>query len=762
MMNSYLFLALFAPVFADIPTHCLRGDIAGQWQMHMTAPVATGQETAEVPDFTRGGIAQNFCHSGHPNTNAQNLNLNLRDKLQDKIDKVMFVEMTEKVVVHPDYTAHMRAFHGDSPDAFAQSALLENADASESGLTSEMLASESSWTTTYDEGFELRMKENGAETRLFALSSYRCEASNPHCGKAGDNEGANGVAAGYQSECGKTLVGWFHSPEGMGCFYGQKHDPLEADKVHSYVVAEKQQTSFGSLAQVHTVYHESDFAFELPSFSEIMSLHDSGSVDMKAVQRAGSVKRTKASVGLMKVQDECASDDLAMADRISLIETEHPIFDWREKLSNKWNAPVSDQGACGSCYAVAMGYSLQSRNNIALLQELETRGVEEKHWPEATILSSHNALSCTYYNQGCQGGFPFLTAKHAMEFGVPEEYTQPYGTAGKGNVGSCDSSLFQDEEKLTFAKDYHYVSGFYGRCGQASMLENIQKHGPITVALEVPSADFHGKGIVGESFLQTQDRAAVNPSSHSRHRMDSAASFLEASWGVKADDTKCATAASVPLSTVHSAMSEWTNGGYEPQSNAQHFMIDTSKLARTTTHPYATAKSVLGSALQLDAATEDCLHLQMAPAGMNNWEFTNHAVVVVGWGQQEVASHPSFAEDAEDGNSNNGFVERNQQPHKYWIVRNSWGPNFADHGHILVARGVDLGGIEGQAVHVEADLSRGLMKAKLDAYSKPTQRRTALLDLDSRVTREYESVVDAASALVRRHLYNRTANWYAY
>lgn len=41
---------------------------------------------------------------------------------------------------------------------------------------------------------------------------------------------------------------------------------------------------------------------------------------------------------------------------------------------------------------------------------------------------------------------------------------------------------------------------------------------------------------------------------------------------------------------------------------------------------------------------------------LNGWEFTNHAVVIVGWGEEERII--------------------NEEPHmvKFWIVRNSWGP----------------------------------------------------------------------------------------
>eukprot|EP00923_Selenidium_pygospionis_P037326 GHVN01065375.1.p2 GENE.GHVN01065375.1~~GHVN01065375.1.p2 ORF type:complete len:207 (-),score=29.24 GHVN01065375.1:263-883(-) len=74
-------------------------------------------------------------------------------------------------------------------------------------------------------------------------------------------------------------------------------------------------------------------------------------------------------------------------------------------------------------------------------------------------------------------------------------------------------------------------------------------------------------------------------------------------------------------------------------------------------------------------------------AGLNGWEYTNHALVVVGWG--------------EDGKDDQG------EPMKYWIVRNSWGDQWGNKGYVKIRRGKNLGGIESQAVYLDPDLTRG-------------------------------------------------------
>lgn len=101
-----------------------------------------------------------------------------------------------------------------------------------------------------------------------------------------------------------------------------------------------------------------------------------------------------------------------------------------------WSNPFTDvsfsehadsQGSCGSCYAIASVYALQKRFEIAaakilgrdvsIFSGVETEGGESFLQKFANRLSPQSVLSCSFYNQGCNGGFPYLVGRHAAEVG---------------------------------------------------------------------------------------------------------------------------------------------------------------------------------------------------------------------------------------------------------------------------------------------------------------------------------------------------------
>lgn len=77
---------------------------------------------------------------------------------------------------------------------------------------------------------------------------------------------------------------------------------------------------------------------------------------------------------------------------------------------------TKNQGSCGSCYAVATVNMLEARLKIKF-PKLRFKNLN---------LSVQHMLDCSYYNQGCEGGYPYLSNKFASEFELVDNTCHPY------------------------------------------------------------------------------------------------------------------------------------------------------------------------------------------------------------------------------------------------------------------------------------------------------------------------------------------------
>jgi cathepsin C len=94
-------------------------------------------------------------------------------------------------------------------------------------------------------------------------------------------------------------------------------------------------------------------------------------------------------------------------------------FDWKHILK-----PAGSQGNCGSCYVYSTMRMIEARLKIKYNHDIN--------------LSVQHALDCSFYNQGCNGGYPILVMKYATEFGLIPEACKAYQEAD----GKCFKDTF--------------------------------------------------------------------------------------------------------------------------------------------------------------------------------------------------------------------------------------------------------------------------------------------------------------------------------
>ena len=92
------------------------------------------------------------------------------------------------------------------------------------------------------------------------------------------------------------------------------------------------------------------------------------------------------------------------------------------------------------------------------------------------VLAPQDIMDCCTYNQGCDGGFPYLIARWGRDEGFIEESCLPY----HGSTGSCGHKC-SELSKRVFVGKFEEVGGYLGACNEAAMIEALQ-HGPISAS----------------------------------------------------------------------------------------------------------------------------------------------------------------------------------------------------------------------------------------------------------------------------------------
>jgi cathepsin C len=147
-------------------------------------------------------------------------------------------------------------------------------------------------------------------------------------------------------------------------------------------------------------------------------------------------------------------------------------FDWRNKEGTNWLEPVVTQGDCGSCYTISTVHMLTARNKIKS---------GNTNQPSFSVTFP---LFCSEYNQGCDGGYGFLQSKWSEDVGLVPESCSPFAQEGSCHAMKCDLGAIRYR-----AVNHHYVGGFYGGADAEQIQRELVQNGPAVMSFE-PKEDF--------------------------------------------------------------------------------------------------------------------------------------------------------------------------------------------------------------------------------------------------------------------------------
>ncbi|CAD8157027.1 unnamed protein product [Paramecium octaurelia] len=334
-----------------------------------------------------------------------------------------------------------------------------------------------SWTMVYDEGFEV--EHNGV--KYFAFSKYE----------------PNGVD--YKSLCGETLIGWYNNLKtgDKGCYRAYKADG-NVDATDSYKLISVVQPEFIQKSTRHgdRVKLTKDFTNHKEAVDKLNSIpklwkakaydHFEGKSLLELNQMAGRRRHYQGKTVKRASFTQLKTSDVSDLPKTYTLE--------------RYLDPPRQQKQCGSCYAISTMEMLSAR--------LKMKG-------EKVTLSPQYSVDCNYYNQGCDGGYPFLVEKFASEQYLVTEEQYPY----KGDVGTCKKIDFSQSSKVYGAKNYKYIGGGYGLSNERDIMLELFNNGPVIMNFE-PGQDFmyYSSGIyhsVAQHEWSSSDRPEWEKVDHS-------------------------------------------------------------------------------------------------------------------------------------------------------------------------------------------------------------------------------------------------------
>lgn len=436
---------------ADLPVHCLRHQVTGEWR------------------FVLGQAKTSRSSCGHVRPDAQ-LSQPPRSVVDDTGDVTQLM-----VTLRPPNKATANDNDG-------------------------------TWTMVYDEGFELGIDG----LNFFAFSNFTLHKSSE--GKIVNMSHCDSTMVGWYNSVDEERFGCYYATKLPGASFIQVDEVPSSEP--ATLPASSSSESPSELASDDSTLHphrQKDLVDRINFRNSLLQLGWKARTmtqynkrTVAQVNRYAGIRRSRSARGSRKAmlaqRGHAAQPEASFLQKATQLHhvrnsdpgTKFPrAWDWSNVNGQDFLEPVLDQSDCGSCYAASSMRMLTARHKIKL--------------NDTTALpwSINFPLMCSEYNQGCQGGYGLLVARWSQDVGLIPANCMRYDPAGKCKLECNLTSL---EGQRYRAANHRYVGGFYGSGSIEAMKEELYHNGPIVVGLEPPD-DFmyYGEGVYRTAPAVQQD-----------------------------------------------------------------------------------------------------------------------------------------------------------------------------------------------------------------------------------------------------------------
>lgn len=434
-LSAALALVLYTlPVRADLPVHCLRHEVVGEWR------------------FTLGALREQRSSCGHMRPDTEE-----SQPPRQEVDKETGNTHLMVTLSNPNVAATARDPKG-------------------------------SWTMVYDEGFEVVV----GGLNFFAFSNFTFEKTSAHSSQRHNVSHCFATMVGWYQNLDRTRFGCYYGSKVL-----QDQPPAQvhlAARVASASEHKVQEVSkqVGSdsynkpLDQhiQHAVVSKLNKKIGMMQLGwKAREMPKWNGRTMREVNSYAGLRRTTRARALHKqmlqqhYEQPLAGGVQSFLQRgpTARAEAKLPnVWDWSDAYGRDYLEPVMDQSDCGSCYAASSMRMLTARHKI------------KQNDTDALPWSINFPLFCSEYNQGCKGGYGILTAKWSRDVGLLPATCMRYNTGGSCKL---ECNLTELQGKRFRAANHRYVGSWYGNASIEAIKEELYHNGPLVLGLE-PAQDF--------------------------------------------------------------------------------------------------------------------------------------------------------------------------------------------------------------------------------------------------------------------------------